>query len=66
MGTKCAEYEVAVLYLKQSKWDLRAALEGWSADERWERENPMNERKGERSGKLGKKAGIGLTGQLMR
>ena len=63
MGTKCAEYDVAVLYLGQCNWNLEGAIEGFQADERWEKENPMKG-KGKIKGK--KNVGVGLTGQLLR
>ena len=63
MATKCAEYEVATLYLGQCKWNLDGAVEGFKADEKWERENPM---KGKGKMKGSKGTGVGLTGQLLR
>ena len=41
VATKCADYEVARLYLKGTDWELQTAIEAFQADERWERENPM-------------------------
>lgn len=65
MATKCAEYEVAVLYLGQSQWSFEGAVAAFLADEKWERENPFNKGKGKGSGGK-KKVGLGLTGQLLR
>jgi hypothetical protein len=51
-------YDVALLYLKQSDWDLEAAIEAYQEDERWEKEHPI-----EGNGKLakGKSAkGVGM------
>ena len=41
VATKCADYEVARLYLKGTDWELQTAIEAFQADERWEKENPM-------------------------
>ena len=68
VATKCADYEVAGLYLKGSEYDLEAAVEGWRADERWERENPLKKGKGKnaRNRRLGGGGGGGgsIAGQL--
>ena len=34
-------YNVALLYLDQSKYDLDAAVEAYLADENWERDHPI-------------------------
>ena len=34
-------YEVALLYLQQASYDLDLAVETYLADEKWEREHPM-------------------------
>lgn len=57
--TKCHEYNVAELYLKNANEDLEGAVRSWEEDERWERENPMRKGKGKGGG-----FGGGLTGQL--
>lgn len=41
VACKVAEYDVALLYLKQSDYDLDAAVEAYLSDEKWEREHPM-------------------------
>lgn len=41
VGCKCADYEVAELYLAQAGYDLSRAVERYLADEAWEREHPM-------------------------
>ncbi|KAL9056630.1 MAG: hypothetical protein Q9162_002801 [Coniocarpon cinnabarinum] len=60
--TKCADYGIAEVYLRNAKDDVDTAVERWEDDERWERENPM--RKTEPSGSGKKGFGAGLTGQL--
>lgn len=59
-------YDVAVLYLHQSNYDLDMAVEAYLADEKWEKEHPMEGfSKGENSSgrrKFGMRTG--LTGQL--
>lgn len=39
---KVAEYDVALLYLKQAEYDLDMAVDIYRDDERWEREHPVN------------------------
>lgn len=41
VGCKCAEYEVAELYLEQAGYDLGTAVERYMADEEWARAHPM-------------------------
>lgn len=43
VGCKCADYDVAELYLAQTDYDLGRAVERYLADEAWEREHPMDE-----------------------
>ena len=38
---KVSEYDVALLYLEQSNYDLQLALQTYQDDEAWERENPQ-------------------------
>lgn len=68
VACKVAEYNVALLYLEQSKYDLDAAVETYLADEKWEREHPMaSSSKGKSKQKAERwKFGptTGLTGQL--
>lgn len=52
-GVKCSDYDVALLYLEQSGYELERAMEAYVGDERWEREN-----EGHKPGK-GKKAAPG-------
>jgi hypothetical protein len=49
VGTKCADYDVALLYLEQTAYDVGAAAEMYFADEKWERDNPLHERSPGRS-----------------
>ena len=66
VSTKCADYDIAGLYLKGSDWDLETAVDAYKSDERWEKEHPMQEnrkRKGKESRNKNKTA-MGLTGQL--
>jgi hypothetical protein len=66
MGTKCADYKVATLYLKGSDYNLEVAVEAFKADEQWEKDHPM---KGKGKGKGGRRPemrsmSFGMSGQL--
>jgi hypothetical protein len=64
VATKCADYDVAKLYLKGTGYNLEAAVEAFWADEAWEKENPM---KGKApAGRARARGGMGLTGQIGR
>lgn len=39
---KVSEYDVAVLYLEESDYDLGASIEAYLGDEAWEREHPKH------------------------
>ncbi|KAG8528830.1 uncharacterized protein KY384_006519 [Bacidia gigantensis] len=39
--TKNPDYDMALLYLQQAEYKLDAAVESYVADERWEREHPL-------------------------
>lgn len=41
VACKVPEYDVALLYLEQVDYDLKAACEAYRDDERWEQEHPM-------------------------
>jgi hypothetical protein len=41
VATKCADYDVATLYLKGSDYNLGISIEAFKADERWEKDHPM-------------------------
>ena len=47
-------YDIALLYLQQSKYDLDLAVEVYLADEKWEKEHPME---GSSQGKMNWKPG---------
>jgi hypothetical protein len=58
VATKCAEYDVAVLYLKGADYDLDIAVRAYRDDEEWERNDPLREggkrrRRGLGSGRAG-------------
>ncbi|KAF4548655.1 Hypothetical protein D9617_26g078680 [Elsinoe fawcettii] len=50
IACKCADvapkyrYDVAVLYLEQSEYDLEIAIQAFHDDEQWEKEHPMQEK----------------------
>lgn len=52
VATKCADYQVAELYLKGADQDLEVAVDAFRADEEWERQNPL-QGKGKGKGKRG-------------
>lgn len=41
VACKVSEYNIALLYLKQTNYDWEAAVEAYREDERWEREHPL-------------------------
>lgn len=51
VSCKCAEYDVAVLYLEACGYDLGVAVARFLEDEEWERRNPLAKGKGK--GKVG-------------
>ena len=62
-------YDIALLYLQQSDYNLDLAVEAYLADEKWERENPMEgaskgNKTGQKPGKRKRGMQTGLTGQL--
>jgi hypothetical protein len=65
VATKCAEYNVAQLYLKGSDYNLEIALEAFKADEDWEKNHPL-EGNGKGRAKPRSRFGRGgsLSGQL--
>lgn len=63
MATKCAEYNMAQLYLKASSYELDAAIEAFKADEQWEKEHPM-EGKAKQKSPSRRRFGSSLVGQL--
>ncbi|KAL8858184.1 MAG: hypothetical protein Q9178_005361 [Gyalolechia marmorata] len=38
---KVSDYDIALLYLNQAKYDVDAAVEAYLADEQWERDHPL-------------------------
>ena len=50
-------YDVALLYLQQTEWDLETAIEAYKDDERWEKEHPLEARQKIKNGKA-KDAGM--------
>ncbi len=63
VATKCADYNVATLYLRSSDYNLETAIESFKADERWERDHPMKGKKRARNRTSGS---LGLSWQLSR
>ncbi|ETI23873.1 hypothetical protein G647_05680 [Cladophialophora carrionii CBS 160.54] len=65
VATKCADYNVAQLYLKGSDDNLEIAVEAFKADEEWEKNHPL-EGKGKGNAKPRSRFGRGgsLAGQL--
>lgn len=63
VATKCADYNVATLYLKGSDYNLEVAIETFKADERWEKDHPMKGKARARSWWSGT---LGLSSQLSR
>lgn len=62
-------YDIALLYLQQSDYKLELAVEAYLADEKWEKEHPMEgSSKGaktvQKRGKRRTGTQTGLTGQL--
>ncbi|TQS33482.1 hypothetical protein Golomagni_06171 [Golovinomyces magnicellulatus] len=47
---KVSDYDIALLYLEQSKYDLDASIEAHFADEAWERANPQRQLAGKKHG----------------
>lgn len=67
-------YDVALLYLQQADYDLDQAISAYKADERWEKEHPLEAAKKGKSKAVQPSArrrwgfggsGGGLTGQLL-
>ena len=61
VATKCAEYNVAQLYLKGSDYNLDVAVEAFKADEEWEKNHPLE---GKCKGKEKHRSRIGRGGSL--
>jgi len=41
VACKVAEYDIALLYLKQSEYNLELAIAAYKEDEKWEKEHPL-------------------------
>ncbi|MCJ1258191.1 hypothetical protein MMC24_006022 [Lignoscripta atroalba] len=59
VGCKVAEYDIALLYLKQADYNLDAAIEAYKADEKWERDHPMDGASVKGKAKQGSSTGTG-------
>ena len=62
-------YDIALLYLQQSDYDLSFAVEAYLADEKWEKEHPLEAaskgcKTDQKRGKRRFGMQTGLTGQL--
>jgi hypothetical protein len=57
VACKVSEYDVAVLYLEQSDYDVEAATIAYIADEEWEASHPVEGAPGKKAARVG---GIGL------
>jgi len=72
VGCKVTEYDVALLYLQQTDYDLEQAIQTYKTDEQWEKDHPIGAAKKGKSKATqgsGKRrwfggSGGGLTGQL--
>ena len=61
-------YDIALLYLEQANYDLDIAIEAYKADEKWERDHPMEANiKGKKRAEIPKRqkvSGPGFASQL--
>ncbi len=65
-------YDVALIYLKQADYDLDLAIEAYKADEKWEKEHPLDQASSSKSKSRAQQSqgrrrfgiGGGITGQL--
>lgn len=51
-------YDVALLYLKQSDWNLENAIEAYREDEQWEKEHPLEAKQKAKKSKSAKDTGM--------
>ncbi|KAL8936246.1 MAG: hypothetical protein Q9211_004276 [Gyalolechia sp. 1 TL-2023] len=67
VACKVSDYDVALLYLNQAKYDVDSAVEAYLSDEKWEREHPMesSSKSQPASSRTSQKFGIqtGMSGQ---
>ena len=61
VATKCADYNVAQLYLKGSDHSLEIAVEAFKADEEWEKSHPLE---GKGKGRERHRSRFGIAGSL--
>ena len=61
ISTKCPVYDVAVLYLKGSGYNLNLSIDAYKADEQWEKDNPM---RGKEEAAKRRRGGPSFVGQL--
>ena len=64
IATKCAEYNMAELYLKGSQYDLDIAVDAFKADEQWEKDHPMAGKGKQKDQPRNRRFGSSLVGQL--
>ena len=68
VACKVSDYDVALLYLEQTKYDLDMAVEVYLEDEKWEKQHPIEGSSMAKGKKPPRKrilaGGGGLTGQL--
>lgn len=61
-------YDVALMYLKQSDYNLDEAIQTYKEDERWEKEHPLTAgQKGKAAQTVGRRkwaGGMGMTAQM--
>lgn len=64
VACKVAEYDVALMYLKNADWDLDSAIDAYRDDDQWEKDHPLqaqeHAKKGKRSaGSVGRRRFLG-------
>ncbi|KAJ9653564.1 hypothetical protein H2198_007285 [Neophaeococcomyces mojaviensis] len=64
VATKCAEYNMAQLYLKGSQYHLEPAIDAFKADEQWEKDHPMASKGKQKDSSQRRRFGASLVGQL--
>ncbi|USW49357.1 Putative LysM and putative peptidoglycan-binding domain-containing protein 1-4 [Septoria linicola] len=58
VACKVAEYDVAVLYLKNADWDLEDAIAAFREDEQWEKDHPLEAKQQVKKGKSASNVGM--------
>ncbi|KAI9701043.1 MAG: hypothetical protein M1836_001712 [Candelina mexicana] len=72
VACKVSEYDVALIYLKQADYNLDLAIEAYKADEKWEKEHPLDQASSSKGKSKAQQSqgrrrfgiGGGITGQL--